>query len=1626
MDRVLSPAERERRKVEAQKVKAYQKDVNGTELDEDFLMECVDRFGSAENIILTIVNNALPADLAEQMQEWKPMRRTREDAPSSATTTTTRRQPSSGTTTASAGQRPYERATTSAAATSAAATFTPTKQRLPRESLTATPPRKKTTTTTTPSNAAASANHESPSLSSDFKCWVGHVEDTSLDDKALKTILEKTLGVEVRFVETPGVKENGQQNGKYCFATFANKADAARAVATSEHVHNNGPAPDRLVALPKNPEGGGKGTHRKFWTFRFAQLRPQDVNKEEVFRRTEQSRRATELQTKELSAPGRVDVGEVAKWRLKLYNASNDKLSLRKFTTAPRRRELDVRPQDNKRMVVEAQSSAYLKITFGPATRYGIFRSLLVLEFDTPNARGGSPVKKTAFPEISVDVSPDPASLVGDLEDVVDDDAKKRGHDGQGVWDGKQRTVVATVPPEVRRGLGLHVHTPEDVDWQRKLPWYEIPEDIQAKVDETGRASGFCPWLKRDDEQFKKRLHALLWTEEAQLIKNFRKFDIANATFEPDFANPKKVLHRLEVPGLAERRPSLLKGDLVYAWQPDTEDVEYEGWIANVEQSTILVAFADIFHDHYQRHLHNEIVKFREDEARKRALLKDVEAEQQGGGTPPDDDDDDDDDEKEEDHPSSEKKKEEPQPRAGFHVRFTFPRIEHRRMHLAVDNVSLDLLWPQQLFPASVADPDVALDWYDTKIPNCDAQRQSVREIVALGTAPERFLEDKDKDSSTRKKSLSAAAAKSDDDDLAKKSSSSKKKESSASRGAEYLPAMLASATAEKAKKRSLRRDGRRPPPFLLSGAFGTGKTRTMVEAVWQTLRTDPDARILLCSETNSAADLIVEKLAEVLEPKDMLRLVHSHRNIMSVPLKSREYSPYDYEKRIFLTPNLHQILSYRVVVSTMMNAATLFGIGVPVDHFTHVFLEEAANALLPVALLPLTLACQSTVIVLVGDEKQVSPRVSSQSARHHGLEESLLTWFGRLRDDSVTRETKQAAVLKVELVENFRSHPLLLSLPSELFYENRLVSKAEGYPSNCLQDWKRLPKKGSPLLVVGVEGHEEQVPHSPSFFNKFEAAEVVRLIEELLNDHRSYSDGTPPLRQEDVAVVTAFHLQTVHVRSLLRKKHLHRVNVGGIQVLQGQEKKAVFVTTVRSRRQWVQYDKRHKLGFLFDEKKLNTALTRSIALLCVVGDPYVLMEEPKWRECLEKADAIGCYEGIPLNDEDYIKERCDREAAEQNDLRTRIDDEGFLTRLATAEVDQDAADLQRDAAASAPESSRPQKGDDAEQQQKTTTPQQQQKTQVVPPPPQPSDDDAAKALSTTRQPRRSADADDTATEAVPRAAPGAQDTSPPGIAAADRAPSPLEKKPPQNPLATHKAVRPQQQHQPPPQHLHHHHHDPQQQQQQPVVGPPPPQGRGVHLAGGNNNGKHGLGGGPPQLTPPQLTPLGGGGGPGGKTTQFGYPTLGPPPAYPRQGTPLPQPPDHGPTGMPHLQQSGGLQMLTTPPPVPTRPVDHLEAKAEAADNNLVPIRVLQWGSRAFAIAGTACPAFRSFVSKPNANAPGQSFLVVQVCTFGWQAHVDVHSPLDAHHTVVLRRLPDDDSFLLDPVRLLSLPSLTD
>ncbi len=107
------------------------------------------------------------------------------------------------------------------------------------------------------------------------------------------------------------------------------------------------------------------------------------------------------------------------------------------------------------------------------------------------------------------------------------------------------------------------------------------------------------------------------------------------------------------------------------------------------------------------------------------------------------------------------------------------------------------------------------------------------------------------------------------------------------------------------------------------------------------------------------------------------------------------------------------------------------------------------------------------------------------------------------------------------KLVWNFRSHPALLELPNQLFYDDELCCKADASRTHNCTAWDGLQAPGVPLIFEGVEGKDEREASSPSWFNADEAVVVLRYVEALLR-----APLPQRVKQSDIGVITPYNKQ--------------------------------------------------------------------------------------------------------------------------------------------------------------------------------------------------------------------------------------------------------------------------------------------------------------------------------------------------------------------------------------------------------------------------------------------------------------------------------------------------------------------
>ncbi|KAG9031548.1 hypothetical protein FRB95_002542 [Tulasnella sp. JGI-2019a] len=393
----------------------------------------------------------------------------------------------------------------------------------------------------------------------------------------------------------------------------------------------------------------------------------------------------------------------------------------------------------------------------------------------------------------------------------------------------------------------------------------------------------------------------------------------------------------------------------------------------------------------------------------------------------------------------------------------------------------------------------------------------------------------------------------------------------------------------------------------------GTGKTVTIVEAIHQLVYRDPNVHILACAPSNSAADLIAERLTG-LGSSRLFRLNAPFRSVRDLPDVLAPYSCVDTSGR-FSVVSKKALANYNVVVCTCISAGIPWGMRMRRGHFSYVFIDEAGQAMEPEAIVSInTISGGNTNLILSGDPLQLGPIIRSGVGRSLGFGVSFLE---RVMQRDIYQEERWRGVTVVKLVKNFRSHAAILEFPNSEFYGGKLEVCGNPDVINRFVGSPILPNPVFPVMFHGVAGSDGRENDSPSYFNEDEIAVVKDLVERIL------TDDAHPAAPNEIGVIAPYRARSSELRRGLRGR-FSGLKVGSVEEYQGQERDVIILTTVRTDRERVTYDLRHTLGFLVNPRRLNVAITRPKGLLIIVGDPIVLGLDPLWRKFLNHIHVNG------------------------------------------------------------------------------------------------------------------------------------------------------------------------------------------------------------------------------------------------------------------------------------------------------------------------------------------------------------------------------------------------------------------
>ncbi len=435
----------------------------------------------------------------------------------------------------------------------------------------------------------------------------------------------------------------------------------------------------------------------------------------------------------------------------------------------------------------------------------------------------------------------------------------------------------------------------------------------------------------------------------------------------------------------------------------------------------------------------------------------------------------------------------------------------------------------------------------------------------------------------------------------------------------------------------------------IIHGPPGTGKTTTLVQAIRQTLNSE--RQVLVCSSSNTAVDLLTEKLHR--EGINVLRLGNparisedvinntldakiaaheSYKDLKSYRKTADEYfrmagkykrnfGKAEREQRQLLYIEARKILQEArqledFILHEQFDKAQIIACTPVVSsgrmmrdkHFTTVFIDEAAQALEPMCWIPIT---RSDRVIFAGDHFQLPPTVKSKKAESMGLKETLMERCMSLENVSIMLNTQ------------YRMNEKIMNFSNHEFYQNGLKADAS-VKDTVLSFDENEYLLHSPFDFIDTAGcgyNELLNPESLSTSNPDEAQLLLKHLKNLLEQ---YEQSNKQNRKITIGIISPYKEQVQLLTTKIAedeylKTYSSQIAIKTVDGFQGQERDVIYISLVRS-------NDSQEIGFLSDTRRMNVALTRAKKKLVVIGDSATFGNHPFYKSFLDYTESIGAY----------------------------------------------------------------------------------------------------------------------------------------------------------------------------------------------------------------------------------------------------------------------------------------------------------------------------------------------------------------------------------------------------------------
>ena len=415
----------------------------------------------------------------------------------------------------------------------------------------------------------------------------------------------------------------------------------------------------------------------------------------------------------------------------------------------------------------------------------------------------------------------------------------------------------------------------------------------------------------------------------------------------------------------------------------------------------------------------------------------------------------------------------------------------------------------------------------------------------------------------------------------------------------------------------------------VVHGPPGTGKTTTLVEAVYETLHREN--QVMVSAQSNTAVDWIAEKLVDRGIPvlrignptrvndkmlaftyerrfeahSDYPELWQIRKTIREMTGRLRKSGREDRERlhnqltklRVRAT-GLEIRIDTELFTEARVIACTLVGAASRVlerKRFSSLFIDEAAQAIEAACWIAISRADR---VILAGDHCQLPPTIKCIEAARGGLGRTLL-------EKVVLHKPETVSLLKIQ----YRMHEDIMRFPSRWFYHDELEAAPE-------VKYRGILDFDTPVSWIDTSELDLQEKAVAEGTGRLNTGEAELLVRELKNYMERI--GIRRILEEhiDFGVISPYRAQVHYLRHLLKKEPFFRpcrrlITVHTVDGFQGQEREVIMISLVRA-------NEKGQIGFLRDLRRMNVAITRARMKLLILGEAVTLTRHPFYRELYE------------------------------------------------------------------------------------------------------------------------------------------------------------------------------------------------------------------------------------------------------------------------------------------------------------------------------------------------------------------------------------------------------------------------